>query len=642
MDDEFARNVEEVMVYLAAKARSEWTKHRHRECLTRLVAHLHENGLPYSGDVAWEWFDGIAAALDKTSRSIYVSALGKIDDLYATGEIRSFHYRAPKMEDRLYGHHRQLLDDYCGYLWDTNLAPATVGSHRAAATRFLLDLQHRGVECVSDASYSDLIGILLECEKMTYYAKTGYRAKIRSVLAYLHLSGLVRYGFTLLVDAMTLKKGYCWNSIGVEVVAALRDEQAMAAVSITSDDYLGLVESLVKEHREHGYSSEVLGSVSHFGNLLYLFMDINRLRFDPKVGRVWAASMEASLSYGDFSSCRRVVMLLEQSFGGIKHDLSRPFVFKETLRDRLPEWCAPQVDAFLAMKKTEGWKKSTLTMFKTCVCRFCMFVDSIGITNFTDVTAEHIKRFNVMDPHKTPEGKNAFNSRIRHFLDWLGSCSALSNPYLFLALPSVATSREKVVVTLTLKEQRELIDVLNGDAQNASLRDRAMLQLGLRMGIRASDVVGLLAENIDWGDATVRFVQAKTGYEVNLPMPTDVANAVYRYIAAERPASPEKTVFVRCKAPYTALGTSVVQNTLRKALPERDAPGYGFHSLRKTFATNMLVAGIEPHQVAEALGHRGIDNVRKYLSLDDKRMRLCAMSLKESGLVLEGGFADEL
>ena len=54
----------------------------------------------------------------------------------------------------------------------------------------------------------------------------------------------------------------------------------------------------------------------------------------------------------------------------------------------------------------------------------------------------------------------------------------------------------------------------------------------------------------------------------------------------------------------------------------------------------MLRGGAAPAQVAEALGHRGIGNVRKYLSLDEERMRLCAISLEESGLLLEGGFGD--
>ena len=642
MDDEYQRNVEEVMAYLAVKTRSKYTVQRHRECFFRLASHLQKNGLPWSEDVARGWLEGISSELDGTSRSIYAGALGKLGDLYAGGEIGSFHHRAPRLEDRLHGHHRRLLDDYCGCLEDSGLASATVGSHRAAAIRFLLDLQDHGVESVVDTGYGDLIRILLDCEEMTYYAKTCYRGMARSFLAYLHSAGVVGRGFTLLVDAMALKKGYCWNNVEATVVAELRDRQAEDAGSIALTGYLGMVESLAQEHREHGYSREALCSVSHFGRLLYLFMDVNGLRYDPRVGRAWAASMEPSVSYGELASCRRVVMLLEQSFEGVAHDLSRAFSFKETLRDRLPEWCAPQMDAFLAMKETEGWRKSTLDMFRTCACRFCMFVDGIGVTAFADVTAEHVKRFNVEDPHETPEGKNAFNVCIRQFLDWLGSEGELSDPYLFLALPSVAAPRETTVVTLSRDEQRELEEVLDGDSANASLRDKAMLQLGLRMGIRASDVVGLLADDIDWDGASVRFVQRKTGYEVNLPMPADVATAVYRYMAEGRPESPGRTVFVRCRAPYTPVGANAAQVALHKALADRKAPRSGFHSLRKTFATNMLRAGAKPQEVAESLGHRGIDNVRRYLSLDEERMRLCSMGLSESGLALEGGFADEL
>ena len=193
-------------------------------------------------------------------------------------------------------------------------------------------------------------------------------------------------------------------------------------------------------------------------------------------------------------------------------------------------------------------------------------------------------------------------------------------------------------MALTEEEQGELEGVLGDDA--TPLRDKAMLQLGLRMGIRACDVVGLTADGIGWHDATVRLVQAKTGYEVSLPMPADVGNALYRYIVEERPDSGERTVFLRSKAPYVPIGAGAARQSLARALPDRRVPGSGFHSLRKTFASNMLRHGAEPAQVAEALGHRGLDNVRKYLHLDEERMRLCGLSLEEAGLVPEGGVFD--
>ncbi len=638
MDEEYRRNTEKVMAHLAQKAMSERTIRQYRECFDLLGSHLRESGLGYSEYAAWEWLDGVAEGLGKTKRAIYVGALGKLEDLYSDGVIRPFHYRAPRNEDRLCPRHRHVVGDYCDHLRATGLAPATVENHRAAAIRFLLWLQENGVAFVADATYADMIRLLLACEDLTYRAKTDYRGKIRSILSWLHSVGLARHGFTLLVDAMSLKKGYCWNGVDPGTVGMLRESQAGDGGQIALEDYLALVDGLAGEHRACGYSHGPICSIVHYGNLLYLFMDANGLLYDPRVGRAWVDSMARSLSYGELSTCRRTVMLLEQSFLGVAHDLRRAFVFRETLRDRLPEWCEPQVDAFLAMKAAEGWRKSTLVMFRTCVCRFCLFLDGVGVTGFGQVTAEHVKRFNVEDAHETPEGKNAFNSRIRQFLEWLGLRGELLNPHLFLALPNVAAPREALVVALTEEEQGELEGVLGDDA--TPLRDKAMLQLGLRMGIRACDVVGLTADGIGWHDATVRLVQAKTGYEVSLPMPADVGNALYRYIVEERPDSGERTVFLRSKAPYVPIGAGAARQSLARALPDRRVPGSGFHSLRKTFASNMLRHGAEPAQVAEALGHRGLDNVRKYLHLDEERMRLCGLSLEEAGLVPEGGVFD--
>ena len=159
MDDEYIHNTEEVMVYLAQKAMSEWTMRQHQECYTSLAEHLQNRNMGYSKDAAWEWFEGISPGLDKTRRSTYVGALAKLDDLYATGEIRSFHYRAPKKEDLLLDQHRRIVNGYCAHLEELDLAAATVANHRRAATRFLLDLQGHGVEFVADTSYTDLFWI---------------------------------------------------------------------------------------------------------------------------------------------------------------------------------------------------------------------------------------------------------------------------------------------------------------------------------------------------------------------------------------------------------------------------------------------------------------------------------------------------
>ena len=61
-----------------------------------------------------------------------------------------------------------------------------------------------------------------------------------------------------------------------------------------------------------------------------------------------------------------------------------------------------------------------------------------------------------------------------------------------------------------------------------------------------------------------------------------------------------------------------------------------FHSLRKTFATNILRnnAGIE--RAIDALGHQDRTTVDKYLTFDEEHMRKCPLSLSEAAIEIGG------
>lgn len=117
-----------------------------------------------------------------------------------------------------------------------------------------------------------------------------------------------------------------------------------------------------------------------------------------------------------------------------------------------------------------------------------------------------------------------------------------------------------------------------------------------------------------------------------LPMPTDVGNAIFRYIMEERREKSVPQLFLRARAPYVPVGSGACTQALEKALPDRDVAGSGFHVTRKTFATGLLRAGTGVDVVADVLGHRGTGAVHRYLSLDDDRMLMCPMSLQDYGI----------
>ena len=171
------------------------------------------------------------------------------------------------------------------------------------------------------------------------------------------------------------------------------------------------------------------------------------------------------------------------------------------------------------------------------------------------------------------------------------------------------------------------------------LRNRAIALLGLKMGLRGSDITSLRFSQINWDQQSIRFCQEKTDVGKNLPMPTEVGNAIYRYVTEGRPQSRSNYIFITHKAPYIKIGRSVCGKIIKKAFPDKQ--GTGFHITRKTFATDRFRNNCGYHDVACLLGHSSTETVHKYISLDEERMRKCPISLYEAGILMEGGFRDE-
>ena len=94
-------------------------------------------------------------------------------------------------------------------------------------------------------------------------------------------------------------------------------------------------------------------------------------------------------------------------------------------------------------------------------------------------------------------------------------------------------------------------------------------------------------------------------------------------------------IFIKHSAPYGKLSPAVCRKALQTALPHKK-PG-GFHILRKTFATNLLRSNSKVTLISDALGHNSNFTVNKYLSLDEDRMRICALSLNDVNIPLNRG-----
>jgi integrase len=152
----------------------------------------------------------------------------------------------------------------------------------------------------------------------------------------------------------------------------------------------------------------------------------------------------------------------------------------------------------------------------------------------------------------------------------------------------------------------------------ARRRDRAIILLLARLGLRAGDVAGLRIGDIEWVTGTLR-VSGKGRYQVRLPLPQEVGDAILNYLECRPPTHDCDNIFVRNIAPYRPLKrgdgvSSAVRSVMKRAGVV--SPVKAAHVLRHTAATQMLRHGVPLDKIGLVLRHRGIDTTAYYAKAD--------------------------
>jgi site-specific recombinase XerD len=163
-------------------------------------------------------------------------------------------------------------------------------------------------------------------------------------------------------------------------------------------------------------------------------------------------------------------------------------------------------------------------------------------------------------------------------------------------------------------------------------RDRAILLLLARLGLRAGDIVRLRLGDIDWKEAGIR-VAGKGRCQALLPLTQEIGDAIVTYIKDGRPPTDAETLFIRSRAPFRALAnhcaiSMVVAQAMRRAgvtCPSRGAA----HVLRHSVASSMLRQGASLQEIAGVLRHRSIATTEIYAKIDVVALRQIAQPWPE-------------
>ncbi len=163
-------------------------------------------------------------------------------------------------------------------------------------------------------------------------------------------------------------------------------------------------------------------------------------------------------------------------------------------------------------------------------------------------------------------------------------------------------------------------------------RDRAILLLLARLGLRAGDIVQLRLSDLDWKGAWIR-VCGKGRRQARLPLTHEVGQALVAYLEKGRPQTATDVVFVRSRPPFHSFRSHcavsvIVDRAFCRARVTRPSRGAA-HLLRHSVATSMLRHGASLHDVAALLRHRSITTTQIYAKVDVTALRAIAQPWPE-------------
>ena len=149
-----------------------------------------------------------------------------------------------------------------------------------------------------------------------------------------------------------------------------------------------------------------------------------------------------------------------------------------------------------------------------------------------------------MDPSRSPTKRAAPNpgTAARAFLRFLATRGVIPAG-IEGAVPTIREWKHAALPRAVAAEDVQRVLAAVDETRPSGLRDRAILLLLIRLGLRAGEVAALAVNDVDWHNGTVR-VAGKGGHERRLPLlPADVGEALVAALRSRPPTSSPDLIF---------------------------------------------------------------------------------------------------
>jgi integrase/recombinase XerD len=278
------------------------------------------------------------------------------------------------------------------------------------------------------------------------------------------------------------------------------------------------------------------------------------------------------------------------------------------------------VDWFLDdLRVQKGAGQHTIEAYQRDLAAFCRAFQAAGVHSWSHLSQNHIlDAMGTVLQGLKPSSTQRKLSSLRSFLKF-----AARNGVAQVVFPDVGgfSRPKRLPKALPADRREEVLGAIAADSP-VRMRDQALFELIYGCGLRVSEAVNLSLAEVDLIESVLR-VTGKREKTRLVPIPEQTRGVLQRYLAESRPKLLKKgsdRVFLSDR------GKPLLRQTAY-ALLRRYATAAGWdrpigpHTLRHTYAVDLLKGGADLRTVQELLGHQSVETTQVYTELDLEEVR---------------------
>ena len=300
-------------------------------------------------------------------------------------------------------------------------------------------------------------------------------------------------------------------------------------------------------------------------------------------------------------------------------------------------------DTFLSyLARVRNYSPNTAAAYAQDLDCFLIWASNCGI-DVLQATHRDFRRF-LSSLSGAGYAKTTVNRRlsaVRSFYSWLVREGVIeSNPAAVVSSPKLPKPLPHV---LSQEDVEKLLKCADASTPAGAL-DAALVELLYASGARIGEVASLDVDRIDFSDKSVRLF-GKGSKERIVPLYPAALHALDAYLAHARPVllanhkgglTAEEAADARRALFINARGARMSERSLRarfeKLLAQAGLAGMATpHTMRHTFATEVLDGGADLRSVQEMLGHASLSTTQIYTHLTPERLREVSLQAHPRG-----------